>query len=44
MKSKPEELKKVSKYVDFMSDEKNAAKVEEIEKIIGEGGQEEGQV
>ena len=43
MKSKPEELKKVSKYVDFMSDEKNAAKVEEIEKIIG-GGQEEGQV
>ena len=44
MKSKPEELKKVSKYVDFISDEKNATKVEEIEKIIGEGGQEEGQV
>jgi hypothetical protein len=44
LKSKPEELKKVSKYVDFMSDEKNKAKVEEIEKIIGEGGQEEGQV
>jgi hypothetical protein len=38
MKSKPEELKKVASYVDFMSDEKNAAKVEEIEKIIGEGG------
>ena len=43
LKSKPEELKKVSKYVDFMSDEKNKAKVEEIEKIIGEG-EEEGQV
>jgi hypothetical protein len=43
LKDKPEELKKVSKYVDFMSDEKNKAKVEEIEKIIGEGG-EEGQV
>jgi hypothetical protein len=37
LKEKPEELKKVSKVVDFMSDEKNAAKVEEIEKIIGEG-------
>ena len=35
---KPEELKKVASYVDFISDEKNAAKVEEIEKIIGEGG------
>lgn len=35
---KPEDIKKVSNYVDFMSDEKNAAKVEEIEKIIGEGG------
>lgn len=34
MKSKPEELKKVASYVDFMSDEKNAAKVAEIEKII----------
>ena len=44
MKSKPEELKKVSNYVDFMSDEKNAAKAAEIEKIIGEGGQEEGQI
>ena len=43
LKDKPEELKKVSKYVDFMSDEKNKAKVEEIEKIIGEG-EEEGQV
>ena len=41
---KPEDIKKVSSYVDFISDEKNAAKVEEIEKIIGEGGQEEGQV
>jgi len=40
---KPEDIKKVSNYVDFMSDEKNAAKVEEIEKIIGEGGA-EGQV
>jgi hypothetical protein len=37
---KPEDIKKVSNYVDFMSDEKNAAKVEEIEKIIGEGGEE----
>lgn len=40
---KPEDIKKVSNYVDFMSDEKNAAKVEEIEKIIGEG-EAEGQV
>ena len=37
---KPEDIKKVSSYVDFMSDEKNAAKVAEIEKIIGEGGEE----
>ena len=44
MKSKPEELKKVSSYVDFIGKEENKAKVEEIEKIIGEGGQEEGQV
>ena len=43
LKDKPEELKKVSKYVDFMSDEKNKSKAEEIEKIIGEG-EEEGQV
>lgn len=43
LKDKPEELKKVAKYVDFMSDEKNKAKAEEIEKIIGEG-EEEGQV
>ena len=43
LKDKPEELKKVSKYVDFMSDEKNKAKAEEIEKIIGEG-EEEGQI
>lgn len=41
MKSKPEELKKVSSYVDFIGKEENKAKVEEIEKIIGEGGQEE---
>lgn len=34
---KPEDIKKVSSYVDFMSDEKNADKVAEIEKIIGEG-------
>jgi hypothetical protein len=43
LKDKPEELKKVSKYVDFMSDEKNKAKAAEIEKIIGEG-EEEGQI
>jgi predicted XRE-type DNA-binding protein len=36
----PDDIKKVSSYVDFMSDEKNAAKVAEIEKIIGEGGTE----
>lgn len=35
---KPEDIKKVSSYVDFIEDEKNAAKVAEIEKIIGEGG------
>lgn len=34
LKDKPEELKKVAKYVDFMSDEKNKAKAKEIEKII----------
>ena len=39
LKEKPEELKKVSKYVDFMSDEKNKVKAEEIEKIIS-GGEE----
>jgi len=41
MKSKPEELKKVSSYVDFISKPENATKVAEIEKIIGGG--EEGQ-
>lgn len=39
MKAKsPDDIKKVSSYVDFISDEKNAAKIAEIEKIIGEGG------
>jgi hypothetical protein len=38
---KPEDIKKVSSYVDFMSDEKNAAEVAEIEKIIGKGGEEQ---
>lgn len=38
---KPEDIKKVSDYVDFISDEKNAAKAEEIEKIIGEGGEQQ---
>ena len=40
---KPEEIKKVASYVDFINDEKNAAKVAEIEKIIGEGGEEKAQ-
>jgi len=45
MKTKnPDDIKKVSSYVDFIGKEENKAKVEEIEKIIGEGGQEEGQV
>ena len=37
---KPEDIKKVSSYVDFISDEKNKDKVAEIDKIIGgeEGG------
>jgi len=40
MKSKPEELKKVASYVDFISKPENAAKVAEIEKIVGgEGAQ-----
>jgi hypothetical protein len=38
---KPDDIKKVSNYVDFMSDEKNAAEVAEIEKIIGKGGEEQ---
>ena len=37
MKSKPEELKKVSSYVDFIGKEENKSKVEEIEKIISDG-------
>jgi len=42
MKAKqPDDIKKVASYVDFISDEKNAAKVAEIEKIIGEGGEEQ---
>jgi len=32
--SKPDDIKKVSSYVDFISDEKNASKIEEIDKII----------
>ena len=42
LKDKPEELKKVSKYVDFMSDEKNKAEAEEIEKIISGGEEAQG--
>ena len=34
---KPEDIKVVSKMVDFMGDEKNAAEVEEIKKIINKG-------
>ena len=33
--SKPEDIKKVASYVDFISKDENKAKVEEIEKIIG---------
>lgn len=33
--SKPEDIKKVASYVDFISNDENKAKVEEIEKIIG---------
>ena len=40
----PDNIKKVSSYVDFIGKEENKVKVEEIEKIIGGGGQEEGQV
>jgi hypothetical protein len=38
--NKPEDIKKVSSYVDFIGKEENKAKVEEIEKIIGGGAQE----
>jgi hypothetical protein len=31
---KPDDISKVSKYVDFISDEANKAKIEEIDKII----------
>jgi hypothetical protein len=34
---KPEDIKKVSDFVDFISDEKNKDKVVEIDKIIGGG-------
>lgn len=34
---KPEDIKKVSNYVDFISDEKNKDKIAEIEKIMSEG-------
>jgi hypothetical protein len=40
---KPDEIKKVASYVDFISDEKNKDKIAEIEKIIGEGGEEKAQ-
>jgi len=41
MKSEnPESLKKVASYVDFISDEKNKDKAAEIDRIIGEGGEE----
>lgn len=40
LKENPEEFKKVSSYVDFISKPENAAKVAEIEKIVGgEGAQ-----
>jgi len=38
MKSKnPENIKKVASFVDFLSDEKNKDKIDDIEKIIGAG-------
>ena len=40
MKAKnPDDLKKVSSYVDFIGKEENKVKVEEIDKIIGGGAQ-----
>jgi len=39
---KPEDIKKVASFVDFISDEKNKDKVAEIEKMIG-GGQAQGE-
>jgi hypothetical protein len=35
----PEDIKKVSNYTDFINKPENAAKAAEIEKIIGEGGE-----
>ena len=35
--AKPEDIKKVGTYVDFISDEANKDKVAEIDKIIGGG-------
>ena len=35
----PDNIKKVSSYVDFIGKEENKAKVEEIDKIIGGGAQ-----
>lgn len=40
---KPEDIKKVSDFVDFISDEKNKDKVVEIDKIIGGGGEAAGE-
>ena len=34
---KPEDIKKVSQYVDFISDEKNKDKIVELDKIINAG-------
>lgn len=34
---KPDDIKKVSKYVDFISDEKNKDKIAELDKIMSEG-------
>ena len=36
---KPEDIKKVGSFVDFISDDKNKDKVAEIDKIIGGGGE-----
>ena len=42
MKAKsPDDIKKVSSYVDFISKPENAPKVAEIEKIITQGGAQE---
>jgi LPS O-antigen subunit length determinant protein (WzzB/FepE family) len=34
---KPEDIKKVSQYVDFINDEKNKDKIVELDKIINAG-------